>query len=317
MWLDRLRLLLFEALLSNWTPKISCGCPAWYIFGEPYLVALSKIYPLICLSLMFLGLMSCAKTEDDITRISARVTPPSEVILPGKHALNLGSILFINTGFYWRDGFLYIPKSYQADKPAPLMIWLHGGGGHATDTDAMMPIADEYGIVLLSLDSRHNTWDGIDSPFGPDVRFIDRAMRHTFERVAINETKVVLAGLSDGASYALALGRSNGDVFTHLAAVAPWRLSPPSELLGKPSIYIAHGTRDNVYPHMHSRHFVVPALKNAGYNTTYAEFDAPHWATEPIVRAFFEWILNSKDTHTKDNKTLGFLFPRIPSTPTL
>jgi hypothetical protein len=41
---------------------------------------------------------------------------------------------------------------------------------------------------------------------------------------------------------------------------------------------------------MHSRHFVVPALKNAGYNTTYAEFDAPHWATEPIIRAFFEWI---------------------------
>ena len=82
-------------------------------------------------------------------------------------------------------------------------------------------MAEEFGVVMLALDSRHNTWDGIDSPFGPDVQFIDAALRYTFERVAIDPGRIAIGGLSDGGSYSLSLGLVNGDLFTHLVAVAP------------------------------------------------------------------------------------------------
>lgn len=235
-------------------------------------------------------LTGCWHPKHETTLIESRVIPPSVETKNGKHELMLGDSLFINRGYYWRDGYFYIPKTYQKNKALPLVIWLHGGGGDSSDADHMMKIADKHEIVLLSLDSRHNTWDGIDSTFGPDVRFIDKAMQHVFERVAINPSKVVLAGLSDGGSYALALGRANGEVFTHLAAVAPWRLSPPSPRVGQPKIFLAHGTKDNVYPIFFTRQFIKPSLEKEGYELEYFEFDAAHWATEPMVQKMFAWV---------------------------
>lgn len=173
----------------------------------------------------------------------------------------------------------------------PLLVWLHGGGGRSDSYRYMFPLAEELGIVILALDARHNTWDGIDSPFGPDVQFIDAALRHTFERVPIDPRRIGLGGLSDGAAYALALGRSNGDIFTHLVAVAPGHLDPPSPPTGQPQILVAHGTRDNVYSFMWSRRYIVPDLKSAGYEVTYFEFDGPHWVPAPVASKALEWLV--------------------------
>ncbi len=196
----------------------------------------------------------------------------------------------INGSVEWRDGILYIPTNSPSLSTMPLLIWLHGGGGNADDVRYMFPLAEELGVVILTIDSRHNTWDGIDSPFGPDVLFIDEALQYTFERVAIDPQRVGIGGLSDGAAYALALGRSNGNLFTHLVAVAPGYLEPPVPVRGKPEIYVAHGSRDNVYSVSGSRDFIVPGLKRAGYKVTYLEFDGPHWVPAPGARRILEWL---------------------------
>lgn len=242
---------------------------------------------------LVLTLMACARSGPEYTRVATSYSKPTKSLASGQQALNLGSTLFINGKFAWRDGILYIPQAYTPDTPLPLLVWLHGGGGHATDTEYMYPIADEYGIVILALDSRHNTWDGIDSPFGPDVKFIEKALAYTFDHVAIAPNKVALGGLSDGASYALALGRSNGDIFTHLIAAAPWRLQPPAPPIGQPSIILVHGSKDNVYPAFHSRKFLAPALKDQGYDVTYYEFDGPHWVPDAVLKHIFKWFLTT------------------------
>jgi phospholipase/carboxylesterase len=97
--------------------------------------------------------------------------------------------------------------------------------------------------------------------------------------------------LLDGASYSLALGRVNGDLFTHLVAVAPGYLKPPAPPIGMPRIFVAHGTRDNVYNFLGSRHYIVPRLKTAGYDVTYLEFDGPHWMPAPIARQVLKWLV--------------------------
>lgn len=226
----------------------------------------------------------------EVTRLSSRVSAPTGAIAPGEHPLGLGSLLHINGKIAWRDGVIYIPRRVRSGEPMPLLLWLHGGGGSSDDFLHAFPLAEEEGVVVVSLDARHNTWDGIDSPFGPDVLFIDKTLRYIFDRVAIDANRIALGGLSDGGAYALALGRSNGDVFTHLVAVAPGGLNPPAPLAGRPKILVAHGIRDNVYSVYGSRKIIVPRLKAAGYDVTYFEFDGPHWVPEPVAQRILQWL---------------------------
>ena len=202
-------------------------------------------------------------------------------IAPGEHELGLGM---------WRDGILYVPKAAASRAPLALFIMLHGGGDRADQMRYMFPVAEELGVVVLAPDARDNTWDGIDSRIGPDIEFIDEALKHTFARVAIDPQRIALGGASDGASYALSLGLINGDLFTHIAAFAPGWIFRPGPAVGKPRIYVAHGTRDNVLPIDYTSRLMVPRLREAGYDVTYREFDGVHAVPAPIAREALEWL---------------------------
>ncbi len=246
-----------------------------------------------CLTIIFIVIVcACKPAGPEVTRLLTRPSEPTTTIEPGEHSLGLGGLQMINGTVAWRDGTLYIPQTSKTSKPMPLLVWLHGGGGSAEDVEHLFPLAKRIGVVILTLDSRHNTWDGIDSPFGPDVEFIDAALRHSFDHVAIDSRRIALGGLSDGGAYALALGLSNGDLFTHLVAVAPGYLDPPTPPVGQPRILVAHGTRDNVYNITGSRDFIVPRLKRAGYDVSFFEFNGPHWVPEPAAGKILRWLAN-------------------------
>jgi len=55
-------------------------------------------------------------------RLLARPTQPSETTPLGLQPLRLSGE---------RDGLLYIPAGYRVDKPAPLVLMLHGAGNNA------------------------------------------------------------------------------------------------------------------------------------------------------------------------------------------
>jgi predicted esterase len=190
-----------------------------------------------------------------------------------------------------RDGTLYVPTKAASGTRVPLLVMLHGGGGQARDFHFMFPLAEEFGIALLTLDARDNTWDGVDSPFGPDVLFLDAALRYTFEHAAIDPSRIGLGGISDGGMYALSVGMINGDLFTHLIAVAPGFIRAPASPVGTPRIFLAHGTRDNVYSVSGSSGRLLPLLRRAGYDVVYYEFDGPHFITPPAARAAFKWLV--------------------------
>lgn len=225
----------------------------------------------------------CGPAGPRVTRVQARPAAPTRAIEPGEHPLGLG-------GATGRDGTLYIPRRAASRAPMPLLVLLHGGGGRADYFRFVFPLGEEAGVVILTLDARDNTWDGIDSPFGPDVVFIDAALRHTFERVVIDPRRIALGGVSDGASYSLSLGLTNGDLFTHLVAVAPGFISPPGPPVGRPRIFVAHGTRDNVYSASGTRRYILPKLTSAGYDVTYEEFDGPHRVLPATARQVLEWL---------------------------
>jgi phospholipase/carboxylesterase len=216
-------------------------------------------------------------------RASTTSTTPTIAIQPGEHRLGL------NAG---RDGTLYVPNRIASQPSVPLLVMLHGAGGSARSASLSFtfPLAEELGIAVLVPESRGTTWDAVGGGFGPDVAFIDRALRYTFQRVAVNPARLAIGGFSDGASYALSLGIPNGDLFTHLIAFSPGFITPAPPI-GRPPIFLSHGTEDQVLPIDVTSRRIVPRLKSAGYTVTFREFDGPHAVPEPVAREAFEWLI--------------------------
>ncbi len=151
--------------------------------------------------------------------------------------------------------------------------------------------AEEHGVLVLSIDSRDRTWDIIVDDVGPDVAFLDRALRSTFERFAVDPSRVAISGFSDGASYALSIGLANGELFKDVVAFSPGFSLPP-EIHGKPRVFVSHGTKDAVLGVDHTSRRIVPRLERAGYDVVYREFDGPHTVPSEIVRTAFVWLLS-------------------------
>jgi len=204
----------------------------------------------------------------------------AEQLTPGQYPLDLDKV---------RDGVLYIPKGYKADTPMPLVVMFHGAGGSGLNTQYTWPLADELGMIVLAPDSRdERTWDLVLGVYGPDVEFLMEAFRQVLAKCSVDRQRLTVAGHSDGASYSLSFGITNGDVFHKVIALSPGVLSP-ADARGKPKVFIAHGTNDRTMPIDDTSRKFVPRLKNLGYDVTYREYEGGHGAPPPIVREAFEW----------------------------
>jgi phospholipase/carboxylesterase len=201
----------------------------------------------------------------------------------GQQPLKLGSD---------RDGVLFVPKNYQADVPAPLVLMLHGAGGTGLGVSYTFTHADDLGVLVLAPDSRDEaTWDFLVHGYGEDVEFIGTALKDIYARCNVDRKRMAIAGHSDGASYALSLGLGTGDTFSRIIAFSPGVMQP-AEVHGKPKIFISHGLSDPIMPiDVTSRKFV-PRLKGLGYDVTYREYEGRHGVTPAVVREGFEWFLS-------------------------
>ena len=189
-----------------------------------------------------------------------------------------------------RDGLLHVPVAARS-RPAPLVVLLHGAGSSAASAILLLAeLTETHGVMLLVPDSRGSSWDFLRAGFGPDVEFIDRALGHVFERCAIDPARVALAGFSDGASYALSLGIANGDLFTHLIAFSPGFAAPETQV-GKPRMFVTHGTSDAVLPVDACSRRLVPVLRAGGYDLTYEEFDGGHSVPRDLARRAIAWAV--------------------------
>jgi phospholipase/carboxylesterase len=188
------------------------------------------------------------------------------------------------------DGLLYVPGSYDVDRPGPVIVALHGAGSSAQrGLDHVRPLADEFRTIVLAPQSSDRTWDLLIDGYGPDVAAIDGALSEIFERYAVDPERVVLAGFSDGASYALSVGTANGELFRHIIAFSPG-FAVPSGQSGSPRIFISHGTQDTILPIGLTSRMLAPMLQVADYDVTYVEFDGQHNIPEHILRAAYEWM---------------------------
>ncbi len=220
--------------------------------------------------------------EAQTGRLKAR---PGQIVSEGPtglHELALGGEVI---------GQLYVPPANRAAQLAPVAVMLHGAGGNAEQgLGLLFELADEHGLILLALDSVSSTWDVLRGGFGPDIIRLDRALGELFQRYAVDRGRLAIGGFSDGASYALSVGLTNGDLFTHVIAFSPGFASP-SATHGLPQIFVSHGTQDTVLPIDRTSRSLVPRLRRAGYAVEYLEFTGPHAVPPAVTLAAMSWFV--------------------------
>ena len=100
-------------------------------------------------------------------------------------------------------------------------------------------------------------------------------MQWAFQRWRIDAQRIVLSGFSDGATYTLALGRANGDLFSRVVAYSPGFLITV-DAIGLPPILVTHGTEDIVLPYQTTAQVIVPELERLGYAVDFRSFEGGH-----------------------------------------
>jgi phospholipase/carboxylesterase len=187
-------------------------------------------------------------------------------------------------------GLLYVPAGVRPERPAPLVLVLHGAGATAQQgLELLLGQADDVGLVLVAPSSQGQTWDLLLGGYGPDVAWIDRALAEAFQRLPVDPSRLAVGGFSDGASYAISLGLTNGDLFSHVLAFSPG-FAAPARRRGRPRLFLSHGTRDRVLPISACSRRLVPQLRQAGYQVRYREFEGGHTIPAAIARDAVAWL---------------------------
>ncbi len=229
------------------------------------------------------GSSTSAQAEKRGARLLARPAKPKLRAPAGRHRFGLA------TG---RDGYLSIPSNYRPEKPIPFIVMLHGAGGSSNSLDVFCDDAAKQGIAVAVPESRGFTWGRIKGSFGPDIDFLDRALQFTFNHVAVDPNRLAIAGFSDGGSYALSVGLSNGDLFSHVLAYSPEFMTVPMRF-GKPPIFIVHGVQDKVLSVNFSER-IVRQLTLSGYTVEFKEFSGGHYLRRDLVKESLHWFTGTR-----------------------
>ncbi len=216
-------------------------------------------------------------------RLAFAPSPPTQPALaPGRHDLGL-----------WpeRDAVLVVPEGIDPTAPTPLVVLFHGGGGSAQKILPMLQAhAEANGFLLLVPQSLYPTWDIVIAGNGPDRERLDTALAAVGSRFVLDPSHIAFAGHSDGGSYALSLGLTNGQFVTHIIVSSAGFMSV-HEQEGAPRIFISHGIQDEQIPIGRSGRAHSSLLKQAGYDVTYVEYNGPHAYQPPVVALAVNFFL--------------------------
>lgn len=194
-----------------------------------------------------------------------------------------------------RGGFdLYVPESYDGREAWPLVVALHGGSGEGRDfLWSWLREARSRRFLLLSPTSRGSTWS-LQAP-EQDGHALRQICDWVASKWKVDSERILLTGLSDGATMTLLVGLADDTPFTHLAPVSGvlhpmnFAIGNIDRARGKP-IYLVHGALDWLFPVTLAQE-AARVLRDAGAQLVYRELeDLSHtYPREENVR-IIEWF---------------------------
>lgn len=194
----------------------------------------------------------------------------------------------VAVGSLERKYVLHVPPTYDASRPAPLIIDFHGAGGSGWDqleTSPYPEVTDADGVIMAFP-------DGVEGPIGAawnvgpccvpgvdDLAFVDALLADVKQRVCVDSRRVYAVGVLTGGGMAHYLACERASEF---AAVAPAAFDLAEETVSScaPSASVGvvtfRGTADPRVPYEGGSSMLVP---NMSLTFLGAEASFRRWAS--------------------------------------
>lgn len=188
------------------------------------------------------------------------------------------------------------PPAIEPGYAYPLVVVLHGAGRQ--DELIVRGLERERArrrALFVVPRSAGSTWDLIAGGDG-DLRFLDGVLHSLYARYRVDAARQALAGFSDGASYALAVGLSNPRLFAAVMgwaagflAIDPRGVQPDDP---KPRVLLEYGRHDQLFPFDHVAVPMRDGLRRLGYDVEFwVDEDGVHWPRPTLLAEMLDWFL--------------------------
>jgi predicted esterase len=186
-----------------------------------------------------------------------------------------------------RPYVLYVPAAYNAAKPCPLLVWLHGGANQSDLPEDPIGVVNEYQtevvelaeeqgwFVLFPFAQRDATWwDGVG------LHNVLNQIRLTKAAYNVDDDRVWMGGFSDGASAAYLFGMIVPTDFAAFVALnghmgvgsLDGDLPTYANNMAATPVYAISTGQDRLYPsHIMGR--TIAMARRAGADICYKEYD--------------------------------------------
>jgi polyhydroxybutyrate depolymerase len=193
----------------------------------------------------------------------------------------------ITVGGIVREYYVYRDPSTDRARPAPLVLFFHGGGGtgrRAAERYGFTPAAIAGGAIVVYPSGVNDHWaDGRDFYHdADDVAFVQALLRRLESRLRIDPRRVYAVGHSNGAIFANTLSCRLPGVFAAIGTVGGSLASHDvarCQGAARISVIAVHGTADPLAPYAGG----VTGPKHG--DIVEAEVSIAHWAAIDGCRA--------------------------------
>lgn len=223
-------------------------------------------------------------------------TPTQPPLPAGRHSLQFPE---------GREAVLVVPEGLDAAALVPMLVLCHGAGGEA---DKVLPHFVRWArarrFLLLAPQSMFPTWDIVIGGHGPDLERLDTTLQQVAACFRLDPARLAIAGFSDGGSYALSVGLSNGDLFSHVIALSAGFMNTFTRQ-GTPKVFIAHGRSDTQLPFDTSARPHALKLLEEGVDLTLLPFDGDHRIVPEVVARAMAFFMGDDEGEAQSSRAVA------------
>ncbi|HKB02064.1 MAG TPA: prolyl oligopeptidase family serine peptidase [Gemmataceae bacterium] len=199
---------------------------------------------------------------------------------------------------------LFVPHGYDPDRPAPVILFLHGAGEAGTDgekptqtglgpavraREATFPFLAVFPQVSDRLPASHGSW----RPGQPDAERALAILDEVCREYRADPNRVYLTGVSVGGTGLWQVAAAHPDRWAAIVPVCGYGPVANAAALKDLPCWCFHGADDGNVPVERSRE-MVSALRRAGGNPRYTEYPGVghnSWEKAYETDELYEWLL--------------------------